>query len=142
MKKAKFLLAALIAGTVAASTLAFTACNPDKPEDDNPPTPTTKITDGVFSCVGQGSREILVKLYEDGTYFAQGMMGDIYRGSYVYHTDIGVQYVDYGEDNNFDGTDSTTVLTSTASVEFKDEAGNASTNIVPAAYNNSRRRRR
>lgn len=130
MKKAKFFVAALLAGTVAASVCAFTACNNDKPEDDNPPATTAKITDGVFNCVVQGTREILIKLYEDNTYFAMGAMGDVYRGTYVYHEDVSVQYVNYGDDCNFDGTDSTTILTSTASVEFKDEDGKASTNIV------------
>lgn len=42
-----------------------------------------EITKGVFLCEVTRSRRILLKFYEDGTFYLEGIMGGAWRGTYV-----------------------------------------------------------
>lgn len=89
------------------------------------------ITKGVFRMDAQ-SRYMLVKFYEDGTFYAYGLLTDVYRGKYVVHENYAtaIKYVDCGDDGNVDDGE-TTILTATKAVEFFEEDGTTpSTQVV------------
>ncbi len=55
------------------------------------------ITDGVFCCKVSETRQILLKFYEDGTFYLEGIMGGAWRGTYKVR-DKHISYYDCAED--------------------------------------------
>ena len=123
MKKRTW-LSALLALCMAVSMSALVACaEPEGPAE--PDTPCTehvdadgngkcdvcgeemavtpgpeeyKVTDGVFNWSYDASHTMIVKLYEDGTFYAQGMDNTVVKGTYKEGTGAEVEYVDAGSD--------------------------------------------
>lgn len=83
MKKIKWLIPALC---LTLSLGALAACGEEKvPEDPNENEgndPTYEITDGVYFTQADASHRILVKFYEDGSFYIEGMRGNAAKGSY------------------------------------------------------------
>lgn len=89
------------------------------------------IVKGVFRMDAENRYE-LVKFYEDGTFYAYGLMTDVVRGRYVVHENYAtaVNYIDCGDNGNWDDGEPTTPSTTNQVVElFQEDGTTPATNI-------------